>query len=109
MSFTVCPTAVVAAPVDSVWELLEDPTSYDAWWDARMVRIVPEGKATPGQILYANASAFGWTKEVTLQVESVDPEKHQIQILVTLLFGIINHATITATALDKASSRLQFG
>lgn len=109
MGFTVCPTAVVAAPVDSVWELLTDPTSYDGWWDARMKRIVPEGKATPGQMLYATASAFGWAKEITLQIERVDPEKHQIQILVNLPFGITNHASITSAALDKASSRLQFG
>lgn len=109
MSFTVCPTAVVAAPVDSVWELLTEPTSYDAWWDARMKRIEPAGKATPGQTLYATASALGWTTEITLKIERVDPEKHQIQILVNLPFGVTNHATITCAALDTTSSRLQFG
>ncbi|HEX6543879.1 MAG TPA: hypothetical protein VF040_19145 [Ktedonobacterales bacterium] len=109
MGFTVCPAANVAAPVESIWELLSEPTLYDLWWDARMERIEPAGKAAPGQMLYAKASGFGMTREVTLRVEAVDPEKHQIQLLVTLPLGVVNHATITGTPIDAASSRVQFG
>ena len=86
MGLTVCPAAVVAAPVESVWELLSEPTLYDVWWDARTERIVPEGKAAPGQ-----------------------PDKHQIQLHVTLPPGTVNETTITCTAIDTASCRVQFG
>jgi Polyketide cyclase / dehydrase and lipid transport len=109
MGFTLCPAAVVAAPVESVWELLSEPTLYDAWWDAHMERIVPEGKASPGQMLYAKTSALGRKWDVTLRVEMVDPEKHQIQLRITLPLGTINHQTTTCTALDTASCRVQFG
>ena len=109
MGFTVCPTAIVAAPVECVWDLLSEPTLYDAWWDARTERIVPEGKATPGQVLYAKTAAFGRKWDVTLGVESVNPDKHQIQMQITLPLGVVNHATITATAIDSESCRLQFG
>jgi hypothetical protein len=109
MSFNVCPAAVVAAPVESVWELLSEPTLYDEWWDARTERIVPEGKAAPGQVLYAKTSAMGRKWDVTLKVEVVNPEKHQIQMYVTLPLGTVNHATITGTAIDSASCRVQFG
>ena len=109
MGFTLCPEAVVAAPVESVWELLSEPTLYDEWWDACMERIVPEGKASPGQMLYAKTSALGRKWDVTLRVEMVNPEKHQIQLHVTLPLGIVNHATITSTAIDTASCRVQFG
>ncbi|MEO7003360.1 MAG: SRPBCC family protein [Ktedonobacterales bacterium] len=109
MGFTICPTAVVAAPVESVWELLSKPTRYDEWWDAHTERIVPEGKAAPGQILYAKTSALGWAWDVTLKVRMVDPEKHQVQIDAALPLGTVNHATITCTAIDTASCRLQFG
>jgi hypothetical protein len=109
MGFTVCPAAVVAAPVEYAWELLAEPTLYDAWWDARTERIVPEGKATSGQVLYANTSALGRTWDVTLTVETVQPEKHQIQMRIALPLGVVNHATITCTALDATSSRVQFG
>ncbi len=109
MGFTLCPAAVVAAPVESVWELLSEPTLYDEWWDARTERIVPDGKASPGQVLFAKTSALGRTWDVTLRVEMVNPEQHQIQLLVTLPLGIVNHETITCAALDTASCRVQFG
>ncbi|HEY7356759.1 MAG TPA: SRPBCC family protein [Ktedonobacterales bacterium] len=109
MGFTICPVAVVAAPVESVWELLSEPTLYDEWWDARTERIVPEGKATSGQILYAKTSAMGRKWDVTLRVEMVNPERHQIELHITLPLGIVNRPTIICTPLDSASCRVQFG
>jgi uncharacterized protein YndB with AHSA1/START domain len=109
MGFALCPAAVVAAPVECVWELLSQPTLYDHWWDARVVRIVPEGKAAPGQVVHAKTSAMGWQWPVTLKVERVNPEQHQVQLHVTLPLGIVNQATITGTAIDTASCRVQFG
>ena len=109
MGFTICPAAVVAAPVESVWELLSEPKLYDEWWDAHTERIVPEGKASPGQVLSAKTSGLGRTWYVTLRVETVNPEKHQIQLHVTLPLGIVNQATITGTAIDTASCRVQYG
>lgn len=109
MGFNICPAAIVAAPVESVWELLSEPTLYDEWWDAHMERIVPEGKASPGQMLYATTSGLGRKWSVTLRVETVNPEKHQIQLHVPLLLGIVNNATITCTALDTTSCRVQYG
>lgn len=109
MGFTLCPSAVVTAPVESVWELLSDPTLYDVWWDARTERIAPEGKAAPGQTLYAKTSALGRTWDVMLRVEKVNPEQHQLQAQATLPLGTVNHVTITCAALDAVSCRVQFG
>ncbi len=106
MVVSVCPAAVVAAPVECVWELLAEPRHYDAWWEARTVRIVPEGPATPGQMLYGKA---GRLFNLTLRVEAVRPERHQIALHVTLPFGIVDDATITCTPVDAASCRVQFG
>lgn len=109
MGFNFCPADVVAAPVESVWELLSDLTSYDEWWDACMERIEPEGKAAPGQVLYAKTAQFGKKWDLVIQVEGVHPEKHQIQLKVALPLGTVNHATITGTPIDAASCRVQFG
>jgi hypothetical protein len=109
MGFSVCPATNVAAPVETLWELLSDLTQFDTWWDAHTERIVPEGKASPGQMLYATTSAFGRTWDVTLRVDAVHPEKHQIQFHISLPLGLINDNTITCAALDSTSSRMQFG
>jgi hypothetical protein len=109
MGITICPVTMVAAPVASVWELLAEPTLYDVWWDARTQRIVPEGNAAPGQVIYAHASGFGRKWPVTLRVERIDPVQHQLQLQVALPLGLVNHATITCTPIDATSCRLQFG
>jgi hypothetical protein len=109
MVFSVCPATTVAAPVETVWDLLSDLTQLDVWWDAHTERIVPEGPASPGQMLYAKTSEFGRTWDVTLRVDAVHPEKHQIQMHISLPLGLINDNTITCAALDATSCRVQFG
>jgi hypothetical protein len=109
MGFNICPVDVVAAPVESVWELLSDLTLYDEWWDASIERIAPEGIASPGQVIYAKTSQFGRKWDLTIKVQGVNPEKHQIQLDVALPLGTVNHATITSSVIDAVSSRLQFG
>jgi hypothetical protein len=109
MGFSVCPATMVNAPVETVWELLSDLTQFDTWWDARTERIVPEGNASSGQMLYATTLAFGRTWNLTLRVDAVSPEKHQIQMHISLPLGLINDNTITCAALDSTSCRVQFG
>ena len=102
MAISVCPATTVAAPVEYVWELLSDLHLYDLWWDARLVRVVPEGKAALGQIAYARMG-------MTFTVLAMDPEKHRIQVDARLPLGIRDLATITATPMDGTSCRLSFG
>ena len=105
MGLSICPAAVVAAPVEIVWELLSDPVLRDTWWRVRTERVVPEGKASAGQVIYLK-NPLG--RRGTLKVESVDPDKHQIHWLLSGM-GVINDQTTTCTALDAASCRVQFG
>ena len=105
MDLTVCPAAVVAAPVETVWELISDPVLRDTWWRARTERVVPEGKASAGQVIYLT-NPLG--RHGTLKVERVDPEKHQIHWVLSGL-GVTNDQTTTCTALDAVSCRVQFG
>ncbi|HEY3310969.1 MAG TPA: SRPBCC family protein [Anaerolineales bacterium] len=109
MGISICPTAVVAAPLESVWELLADPALYDEWWDAHTERIDPPGRAAPGQVLQAKTSALGRHWDVTLKIEMVDPQKHQLRFTIILPLGTVNHQTTTLTAIDSVSCRLQFG
>ncbi len=109
MNLTLCPAAVVAAPVESVWELLSEPTLRDEWWDARTVRVVPEGEAAAGQTLYLTSTGLGRKWDVTIRIEVVNPERHQIRWHATLPLGTVNHQTTTCTAIDATSCRVQFG
>ncbi len=108
MGINVCPAAVVAAPVESVWEILSDTTLYEDWWEARAERIVPEGKAVPGQVIDLAPSGLGRKWKITLRIERVNAEKHQIEFHGELLGGISRN-TITCAAIDANSCRVQYG
>lgn len=108
MSLTICPTAVVAAPVETVWELLTEPALRDEWWDARTRRLVPEGPASAGQVIYLKTLPLVGKWDATISVERVDPEKHQI-VWDLRGFGVINHQTTTCTAVDAVSCFVQYG
>jgi ligand-binding SRPBCC domain-containing protein len=109
MPVNVCPSTVVAAPVEMVWSLLMRPETYDLWWDAHTVRITPEGPATPGQVITAWSSALGKRWDVRLEIGQINAEKRQIDLTTTLPLGIQVHNHITCAALDARSCRLQFG
>ena len=109
MVVSVCPADIVAAPVEDAWELLNQPSRYDEWWDARLVSIVPEGPATPGQIVHVTSSGLGKRWNVTFVIKLVNPARHQIQFDVTLPLGITDHVTITCSPVDAASCRVQYG
>lgn len=109
MSVSVCPIAVIAAPLERVWALLADPSSYDMWWDAQTDAIVPPGPAQPGQTVYAHTHAFGRRWNVTTVVEQVDATRHSIQLTTALPLGIVGHNRLVCTAVDSATTRVQFG
>ncbi len=109
MGLSVCPAAIVAAPVEEVWPLLANHTKYDEWVDAHVERVVPEGPITPGQRIYLTTKGFGRTWSVVFDVEMVDPERHQVQIHVTLPLGMMLQNRMSCTAIDEASCRVQYG
>ena len=107
MSVNTCPAAVVEAPVESVWEILSDTTLYEAWWETRAEHIMPTGKAVPGQMIYLETSGLGRKWVMTLRIEMVNPEKHQILFNGELL-GSISHNAITCTAINATSCQVQY-
>jgi hypothetical protein len=106
---SVCPSAIVNAPVEKVWRMLENTANYDVWWDARTERLDPPGPAQAGQTLYASSQEFGRRWPLTLTLELVDAEKHQLRFRSTLPFGMsmVNH--ISCGQVNETTTRLQFG
>ena len=108
MTVSVCPMDEVNASVDEVWSLLDDPARFDAWWDARMLAATPPGPLAPGQHIMARAKG-PFPARVWCDVTAVDPAKHRIQMTVRLPFGIVDHFTLTVTAIDADRCFVQFG
>ena len=48
-SYLVCPTAVVEAPVETVWQLLTYFAGWGDFYDVRVLSVEPPGPAVVGQ------------------------------------------------------------
>lgn len=109
MSFNTCPIATIDAPIERVWRLLADPAHYADWWDAETRSIAPEGPARPGQQIRAQSIALGMRWDVHISVQSVVPEKRQLDLLTRLPFGITVYNHIECASLDEQHTRVSFG
>jgi hypothetical protein len=110
-AISVCPAAVVEAPLDPVWAVLVDSEHYGDWADARFTRFDPPGSAVQGQVMWAYGREFGITLplQVRLRIESIEPEHHRVVFDVDLPFGLRERTTITATPIDQRTTRVQYG
>jgi hypothetical protein len=109
MALSVCPAATCHAPVERVWSLLADPQLYGSWSDAVVEGVLPPGPVHPGQQVLLRAPASGRLFPVRFFIEQVDPVHHVLQLLARFPLGLQLRSRISVTALDDASSRIQYG
>ncbi len=108
MGLSVCPAAVVAAPVEIVWQLLQ-PARLSEWVDGRVEGPVPEGAPFVGQTFFVVSRAFGRDWRAEFKVEKVDAKRHQLAMHVKFPLGMQLHEHFSSTPIDAASCRVQYG
>jgi hypothetical protein len=109
MSLSVCPIAVVAAPVEVVWENLTQWERYADWADVQVERLEPEGAICVGQTISFAGKALGRTWHFTFKVEAVDLERHRLGLHVVFPFGLQEKPHIACDPIDATSCRVQYG
>jgi hypothetical protein len=109
MGLTVCPIAVVAAPVEVVWRNLVQWERYAEWADVQAVRMEPDGPATAGQIIDFGGKVLGRTMHFTFKVDEVDHERYQIGLHAFFPLGLQEKPHVSITPIDAESCRVQYG
>ena len=109
MSLSICPAAVVAAPVEVVWGNLVQWDRYLEWAGVRVEHAEPEGPAIVGQTITFAGKAFGRTLRFIFKVEELDPERHQLGLHAFFPLGLQEIPHITCTPIDAATCRVQYG
>jgi hypothetical protein len=111
MSLTVCPAAVIAAPVEVVWGNLAQWERYSEWFsaDVQVERSEPEGPATVGQTIYFAGKTFVRTLHFIFKVEEVNPERHQLGLHAFFPLGLQMKPHISCTPIDATTCRVQYG
>lgn len=103
MSINACPTTVVAASPERIWELLADASSLARWTDTRLL----EGPARPLQAGDRIVYGAGPGLRAIFDVLEVVP-RQTLRVDVTMSFGIVNHEVIQLAPIDGAHTRVTF-
>jgi hypothetical protein len=101
-SFETCPTDVVHAPVERVWELLTIP-SLITWADARLIEAPGRGLVAGDRIVFVASLGL----RVSWTVLSLDPPK-ELALQIGLPFGMGNRETIVLSRLAESECRVTF-
>jgi ligand-binding SRPBCC domain-containing protein len=109
MSFTTCPVAIIDAPSEKVWSLLDTPENYARWWDAETCAIIPQGSAQPGQRIFAETREFGRKWKLSVQVERIDEAGRQLDLRTSLPFGISMRNHFTCSPVGERQCLVSFG
>ncbi len=109
MGLTICPAAVVAAPVEVVWENLVQWELYSEWANVHLERIEPEGPATVGQTISFAGKAFGHTWRFSFKVEEINTERHQLGLHAFFPLGLQEIPHIACTPIGATICRVQYG
>ncbi len=109
MSLSVCPAAVVAAPVELVWANLVQWERYLDWADVQVERAEPEGPARAGQTIDFAGKGIARSLRFTFKIEAVDPERHQLDLHAFFPLGLQEKPHIACYPIDAGTCRVQYG
>jgi len=105
MSIVTCPTEIVAAPPERVWELLTRPAQLARWSGAKL-RDGPAHPLETGDVVVLGGG-IGHRLKVTIRVKAVEPFR-QLTVDVQLPLGVVNHEVVVVTPLGMERSRVTF-
>jgi uncharacterized protein YndB with AHSA1/START domain len=105
LSIVTCPTEIVAAPQERVWELLTHPVHLARWSGAKL-RDGPARPLETGDVVVLGAG-IGHRLKVTIEVKAVEPFR-QLRLDVRLPLGVVNHEVVVVTPLGMEQCRVTF-
>jgi uncharacterized protein YndB with AHSA1/START domain len=103
MAIIACPTDVVAAPAERIWELLIDASSLARWTGTRLI----DGPKHPLQAGDRIVYGAGPGLRAIFHVLEVVP-RQTLRVDVAMSFGIVNHEVIQLAAIDDTRTRVTF-
>ena len=104
-----CPTAIVKAPIEVVWQLLTEPSRWDGFFDVRRVTATPPGTASVGQVVRAESGPRFLRLKLSFQFLEIEESRHRLLIDVNLPLGIAMREDLICIPLGKDQCRVNYG
>ena len=104
-----CPTAIVKAPIEVVWQLLTEPSRWDEFFDVRRVTVTPPGSASVGQVVRAESGPRLLRLKISFQFLEIEQSRHRLLINVDLPLGIIVREDLNCMPFEEDQCRVNYG
>lgn len=105
MTIRTCPTDVVQASAERVWELLTIPRKFADWSGTRLIE-GPVGPLAAGDCLVLG---FPFTNKMKVYLDVLDAKPPQeLAVRVRLPFGVVNHELVRITPAGPDDCRVTF-
>jgi hypothetical protein len=108
VDYVSCPTEVVNAPIEVVWNLLMNPGGWGSFYDLRVVGVEPAGQAQAGQRVFCEAGPRSLHLKVNIQFKEIDAERHRLNFDVEFPFGIRVHEEMDCAVVSVGSCRVNY-
>jgi|ERR1700678_2778052 hypothetical protein len=103
-----CPTAIVEAPIEVVWNLLLNTAEWGKFYDVRVLSVDPPGPATAGQRLIGNPGPRFLPLRLVFDFTEVDALNHRLGIDGRLPFGIRVRENMMIASIDSTRCRVNY-
>lgn len=103
MSFQTCPTDIIEATPEQVWDQISSAERFDTWVDAKLI----DGPARPLEVgdRFVMSAGPGHMLRIYFHVLGMRrPEEMRLDIRLPL--GLVNHEVIQICALDAGRCRV---
>jgi uncharacterized protein YndB with AHSA1/START domain len=102
-SFETCPTDVIHASPERVWDLLTNPARLGDWLGVKVLAAPARNLAIGDRLVFGPAPGLrlSWT------VLSVEPLR-RLELDIKVPFGIRNHEIVVVSPVGSDSSRVTF-
>ena len=108
MTYASCPTVVVNAPIDIVWNLLTEPAQWGDFFDVRITGAEPAGPAVIGQRFYGESGSRFLHLGLKFEFTEVNPAQHKLGLNVGLPFGITVREDLSCSPVSTAQCRVNY-
>jgi hypothetical protein len=108
MPYISCPTGLVNAPIDVVWNLLTDPAGWTAFFDIRVTRIDPPGPAVVGQRIWGESGPRILRLVVTFEYTEIDAARRTLGLNIQLPLGITVRENLSCSAVGDIQCRVNY-
>jgi len=102
-SFEACPTSIIDASPERVWELLTNPARLDGWVGVRVVDAPARQLAVGDRLVFGPAPGL----RLSWNVLSVEPLR-TLELDIKVPFGIRNHEIVVVSPHGSDSCRATF-